>query len=628
MQANETHRSGENGVAVDMSYDDMRQRAREMYEQGDLSEAEYGEAMELVDQLEEESAGNEGGTTDNIQYSINTTESGLKYVKLDGNIFLREDGTEMSQSEAYNQLVGKEITLEDGDTITFVKNLPGRSVYNELFKKLPGYEPGIDVKAVSQSINRNIVETIMASSVQNRNEPQRHNHPGIVDFDQREVYLVDDNSAYRLELCIANLTDGKKIAYVKRYIEKANTEIEQEIKKAETAVQNRLNQPSKGIIRNISKTVNENFSISDQVSKQDVVSDLREILRRGGDPAELRRYVESMERGTERAAEAESTDSQDAEVQEILNAAREQNISVDEYLRRNWEQYEYDGQLNPAARAALDQEKGHVQYSVSDSNQKYDYTKSFAEQVDDYKAGLIPVGDTLLIGATPEVYQSIGFNALPMTINTTHVDYALNGTKDADHFMGEAVLKQLPESIKDPVAVFVSETHGTTSVIALLNFTVNGKQSVAPIVIDGFGKNNSVVIDSNAITSVYGKTTAVDQLYRAVMDNAAGKFALLYINKKEAVSLLQRAGHQLSGTLMPRDGFIHSIREKNSPVKPKFNDVTETQQFKRWFGDRQGRTPGGFSCRFVAIVSRACTTIILEIATGGKRPRNDIGFPS
>lgn len=37
--------------------------------------------------------------------------------------------------------------------------------------------------------------------------------------------------------------------------------------------------------------------------------------------------------------------------------------------------------------------------------------------------------------------------------------------------------------------------------------------------------------------------------------------------------------------LIPHDGFYYSIREKNSPVKPKFNDVTETQQFKRWFGD-------------------------------------------
>ena len=35
---------------------------------------------------------------------------------------------------------------------------------------------------------------------------------------------------------------------------------------------------------------------------------------------------------------------------------------------------------------------------------------------------------------------------------------------------------------------------------------------------------------------------------------------------------------------LPQDGFIHSIRDKGSKVKWKFNNVTETQQFKRWFG--------------------------------------------
>lgn len=35
------------------------------------------------------------------------------------------------------------------------------------------------------------------------------------------------------------------------------------------------------------------------------------------------------------------------------------------------------------------------------------------------------------------------------------------------------------------------------------------------------------------------------------------------------------------------DGYVHSIREKASPVKPKIQNVTESQQFKRWFGDWQ-----------------------------------------
>ena len=58
----------------------------------------------------------------------------------------------------------------------------------------------------------------------------------------------------------------------------------------------------------------------------------------------------------------------------------------------------------------------------------YDYSKSLAEQIDDYKKGIIPRNDTLLVSGTPEIWQKVGFNALPVTINQTHVDYAIGVT--------------------------------------------------------------------------------------------------------------------------------------------------------------------------------------------------------
>ena len=51
--------------------------------------------------------------------------------------------------------------------------------------------------------------------------------------------------------------------------------------------------------------------------------------------------------------------------------------------------------------------------------EKYDFTKPFAEQVDDWKAGKIGKNDTLVVGSTPEVFQKVGFNALPVTINSS-----------------------------------------------------------------------------------------------------------------------------------------------------------------------------------------------------------------
>ena len=60
---------------------------------------------------------------------------------------------------------------------------------------------------------------------------------------------------------------------------------------------------------------------------------------------------------------------------------------------------------------------------------------------------------------------------------------------------------------------------------------------------------------------------------------------MYYIDAKKATGLLQRVGLQLPKRLFRTDGYIHSIRDSDSSVKPKFENVTKSQQFKRWFGD-------------------------------------------
>ena len=73
---------------------------------------------------------------------------------------------------------------------------------------------------------------------------------------------------------------------------------------------------------------------------------------------------------------------------------------------------------------------------------------------------------------------------------------------------------------------------------------------------------------------------------QAAQDEAKGKkFSVYYVDIKKATGLLRGAK-----VLMPKmpatssDGYINSITDPGSPVKPKFDSVTETQQFKRWFG--------------------------------------------
>ena len=58
---------------------------------------------------------------------------------------------------------------------------------------------------------------------------------------------------------------------------------------------------------------------------------------------------------------------------------------------------------------------------------------------------------------------------------------------------------------------------------------------------------------------------------------------LFYCDKKEAISLLQGAGLQLSSAL-PQDGFVHSMPDNGSNVKAKIKNIMEARQFTNWFG--------------------------------------------
>ena len=218
--------------------------------------------------------------------------------------------------------------------------------------------------------------------------------------------------------------------------------------------------------------------------------------------------------------------------------------------------------------------------------EKYDFTKPFAEQVDDWKAGKIEKNDTLVVGSTPEVFQKVGFNALPVTINQTHVDYAINGTKDEEHHIGEPMLKQLPRAMKSPVAIIASESQRGTSVVALLPFIKDAKSVVIPVYIDGLGRQNSIVIDSNAVTSIYEKKNAVTGLLtNAIEKSNNGETTLFYVDKVKAAALYQVARVPMPKMPDTDNGFVASIRDAGSTVKPKLNNVTQSQQFKRWFGD-------------------------------------------
>ena len=215
----------------------------------------------------------------------------------------------------------------------------------------------------------------------------------------------------------------------------------------------------------------------------------------------------------------------------------------------------------------------------------YDYSKTFAQQIDDYKAGKFPRNDTLVVCGTPEVFQKIGLNALPMTYTQGHLRDALANV-DGDH-LGEALLKKLPAAMQDPIAIINSATR-PGRLVAIVEIQGQTRNTIAAVEIDGSGRMHGDIIDSNAIASVYNKDNAIKKLLKnAVASELAGQNSIYYWQKNKAIQRLNSIGVQFPGVSSIADGYIHSIRDAGSFVNTKFENVTQTQQFKRWFGDPQ-----------------------------------------
>ena len=101
------------------------------------------------------------------------------------------------------------------------------------------------------------------------------------------------------------------------------------------------------------------YSISDQERRRDVMAQLRRYVNGDISTREIRAYIDGVD-----DIQAEES----GEAQRIVNTAHAEGMSVDEYLRRNWDEFEYDGELNETGRRALEleREQARRRYSVSD----------------------------------------------------------------------------------------------------------------------------------------------------------------------------------------------------------------------------------------------------------------------
>lgn len=275
----------------------------------------------------------------------------------------------------------------------------------------------------------------------------------------------------------------------------------------------------------------------------------------------------------------------------IAKVKAKMNGKIDEYNELVRARDALKEALKGAKGAQKEQRRQYALELGQDSH--YDYSKPFAEQVEDWMNGKIRQDDVLLVGRTPEVFRKIGLSDLPMTFDQRHTGYAVYGTKE-DHQMTPEMMKQLPELLAHPIAIIESTSPNRTedSLVAIIEAKINGKQAIAPIGIQTRSRMNGDNVDANHLSSTYGKETAVQMLEKAIKKENADGVGVYYLDKSRASNLLSAEGVQFPNGIK-QDGLIHSIFDAGSPVKRKYLEQTETRQFREWFGNSKAVDENG-----------------------------------
>lgn len=254
---------------------------------------------------------------------------------------------------------------------------------------------------------------------------------------------------------------------------------------------------------------------------------------------------------------SENTDVVLSKIEETRQAAAKIGMAFSDKLydsENDFDPFVYDGSISI-------EDFRKVQDSIL-SEQK-ENEKTFAEQVDEALSGKIPFYSSLKVCNTPEILDDIGCKQLPMLYTQKHLRDALHEKSSKNpHWHGLTIeqVKNLPVFLQEPVIVFDSLTRDD-SVMMILSETDNDN---LPLVVsvkpNGQGRYNLEQIDSNFITSIYGKDN-----FSRYIENIIKNDKLLFINKEKSQKLFERWGLQLP-ELTKSFGFDTIIHQSRNIV--------------------------------------------------------------
>lgn len=287
---------------------------------------------------------------------------------------------------------------------------------------------------------------------------------------------------------------------------------------------------------------------------------------------------------------------------DIKNALDELGIEAKTYERGN--EAERLDVLNTLSDVRFSKQ---IQETDSKSFADTSFQQEYESNVDKVLNGKYNSTDPLIIGRTPDVFVKIGMAQLPVTITPNHV-YSIAKTEaeaKADgrynkntnyHGLGETAVKDIMTEISDPIMVIVSpdqnkvfdkKRNSSHRIIAIVELTVDGKNIIAPIEVNAEIASGTERIDSNLIVSYYERDNISKLISEAIAQETIGETAIYYGIKKRIEDFVKQLGLQLPARFKNISDSDIIIRDISENVNMSIKDVTQSQQFKRWFGDWQ-----------------------------------------
>lgn len=273
----------------------------------------------------------------------------------------------------------------------------------------------------------------------------------------------------------------------------------------------------------------------------------------------------------------------------IKGSKAEEYVSFAERLKTMWEDAYYSNESNLSeTKYSTIKLKGAENLSknnkvVDKKHKKYkeldvsnylvnndSYNLNFAQQIEKVIEGTYPKNNMLIVlDHTPEVLQEIGLNNYPITLTQRHLNTIMNekgNYKNANyHNLGKELVKKIPEAISKPLNVLQSDTDSNSIVVITNLADSHDRPIIASIRIDGKGSINNVEIDSNVMTSAYGRNN-----YDQFMQRNIKKGNLLYDIDE---GIIKRIGGKLQ--LRPTNSTNNNLPQSDNNVNSGTSSTTK-----------------------------------------------------